>query len=79
MNTTHRPPQVKFGSDVQHVRTFFYTYEDNPDCPVIAGVTFGTGCDITVYTREQAEEFAAAFTSLAAQFTRLDAGEPVPA
>jgi hypothetical protein len=69
------PAKFRFSAEVRRINTFFYTYDfDAPD-PVIAGVTFGNGGEVTVFSRAQAQEIADAFLGLVAQFAELEARE----
>lgn len=76
MSTTpeHRQSaQFKVARDVERIDSFFYTYPDRPDVPVIAGVRLGGNSEITVYTPAQAQAIANAFLGLVAQFAAHEA------
>lgn len=70
-----QPARFRFSADVRRIDTFFYTSGDDAPSPVIAGVTFGNGGEITVHSRAQAQEIADTFLGLVAQFAELEARE----
>jgi hypothetical protein len=63
-----RPASFLVRGTIDRIDPFFYTYEPGDgSAPVIAGVRLSSS-EITLYTRQQAQEIADAFLGLVAQF-----------